>query len=336
MEQISKASQYRSYYEVARKITDDKARLAFYDAVDAYRFDGIEPEGLPLLADIAFTAIRSFLDADVGRKCGGAPSGNRNAAKPAPKASRPRPQPEPKAQTLEEPEEERFEFVEDAGEEQAENETDVRSENNPQNNPQKQPKTNDVDVDVDVDEDVDVAPPPAPPVPTPPGQPVTVTAIGNFLWDHGLALDNDGMKRMAASLVMRGLGMEFLDYAYDYLAKRPFGAVSGGKTRRFEGMSEAERNNLFFKAVTTWTDMEQGFGDSLKKKPDCGASASDPPPSGVPTCHFCGGKLQVGGGLLACRNCGGYVIHDARGWRLDPFPDVSLSQGFRDNMRKGA
>lgn len=336
MEQISKASQYRSYYEVARKITDDKARLAFYDTVDAYRFDGIEPEGLPLLADIAFTAIRSFLDADVGRKCGGAPSGNRNAAKPAPKASRPRPQPEPKAQALEEPEEERFEFVEDDGEEQTENKANVRSENNPQNNPQKQPKTNNVDVDEDGEEDVDVAPPPAPSVPTPPGQPVTVTAIGSWLWDHGLALDNDGMKRMTASLVTRGLGMEFLDYAYDYLAKKPFGAEAGGKTRRFEGMGEAERNNLFFKAVTTWTDMEQGYSDSLKKKQDCGASASDPPPSGAPTCHFCGGKLQVGGGLSACRNCGGYVIHDARGWKLDPFPDVSLSQGFRGNMRKGA
>ena len=87
MEQISKASQYRSFYEVARKITDAEARLAFYDAVDAYRFDGIEPENLPFIADIAFTAIRSFLDADVGRKCGGAPSGNRNASKTAPKAS---------------------------------------------------------------------------------------------------------------------------------------------------------------------------------------------------------------------------------------------------------
>ena len=332
MEQISKASQYRSFYEVARKITDAEARLAFYDAVDAYRFDGIEPENLPYIADIAFTAIRNFLDADVGRKCGGAPSGNRNAARPAPKASRTGSRPEPKAQA----QEERFEFAEDEGVEQAENKTNVRSENNPENNPQKQPKTNNVDVDEDGEEDVDVAPPPAPSVLTPPGQPVTVAAVGSWLWDHGLALDNDGMKRMAASLITRGLGMEFLDHAYDYLAKKPFGAVPGGKTRRFEGMGEAERNNLFFKAVTTWTDMEQGYSDSLKKKQDCGASAADPPASGPPVCHFCGGKLQVGGGLSACRNCGGYVIHDARGWKLDPFPDVSLSKGFRDNLRKGA
>lgn len=78
---ISKAAQYRSYYEVARKIKNPEARLAFYDALDAYRFDGIEPEGLPLEADIAFTAIKANIDADLGRKHAGAPAGNQNARK---------------------------------------------------------------------------------------------------------------------------------------------------------------------------------------------------------------------------------------------------------------
>ena len=81
MSQISKAAQYRSFYEVAQKITNPQARLAFYDALDAYRFDGIEPENLPIEADIAFTAIRANIDADLGRKHGGAPEGNQNAKK---------------------------------------------------------------------------------------------------------------------------------------------------------------------------------------------------------------------------------------------------------------
>lgn len=81
MSQISKAAQYRSYYEVAQKITNPEARLAFYDALDAYRFDGIEPEGLPIEADIAFTAIRANIDADLSRKHAGAPEGNQNAKK---------------------------------------------------------------------------------------------------------------------------------------------------------------------------------------------------------------------------------------------------------------
>lgn len=81
MSQISKAAQYRSYYDVARKITNPEARLAFYEALDAYRFDGIEPESLPLEADIAFTAIRANIDADLSRKHAGAPEGNQNAKK---------------------------------------------------------------------------------------------------------------------------------------------------------------------------------------------------------------------------------------------------------------
>lgn len=78
---ISKAAQYRSYYEVAKKIKNPEARLAFYDALDAYRFDGEEPGELPLEADIAFTAIKANIDADLDRKHAGAPAGNQNARK---------------------------------------------------------------------------------------------------------------------------------------------------------------------------------------------------------------------------------------------------------------
>lgn len=78
---ISKAAQYRSYYEVAKKIKNPEARLAFYDALDAYRFDGEEPENLPIEADIAFTAIKANIDADLDRKHAGAPAGNQNARK---------------------------------------------------------------------------------------------------------------------------------------------------------------------------------------------------------------------------------------------------------------
>ena len=68
MEQIQKAGHYRSFFDVAKKIKNPEARLAFYDALDAYRFEGIEPENLPLEADIAFTAIKPIIDADLKRK----------------------------------------------------------------------------------------------------------------------------------------------------------------------------------------------------------------------------------------------------------------------------
>lgn len=85
MEEIAKANHYRSYYEVAKKITNPEARLAFYDAIDAYRFEGELPENLPFEADLAFTAIKANIDADVNRKQGGAPKNNKNAQKKQPK-----------------------------------------------------------------------------------------------------------------------------------------------------------------------------------------------------------------------------------------------------------
>ena len=81
MNEISKANRYRSYFEVAQKITSPEARLAFYEAVDFYTFKGIEPENLPIEADIAFTAIKPNIDADLNRKHAGAPAGNQNAKK---------------------------------------------------------------------------------------------------------------------------------------------------------------------------------------------------------------------------------------------------------------
>ena len=123
--EIQKAAQYRSFYETAKKIKDAESRLAFYDALDAYRFEGIEPENLPFAADLAFTAIKPFIDADVNRKNGGAPKGNTNAKK------------------------QHIETVEN------------NSENKPENNletTQKQrvvfKKTNNEDVEEDVEEDV--------------------------------------------------------------------------------------------------------------------------------------------------------------------------------------
>ena len=77
---ISKAVHYRSFYEVT-KMMNDSAKLEFYVALDKYRFDGVEPVFTHNEAQIAFTVIRSFVDADIKRKSGGAPMGNSNARK---------------------------------------------------------------------------------------------------------------------------------------------------------------------------------------------------------------------------------------------------------------
>ena len=78
---VSKINHYRSYYEVAKKLTNPEERLAFYDAIEAYAFDGVEPENLPFVVDLVFTQIRTNIDADLGRRRGGSPAGNQNAKK---------------------------------------------------------------------------------------------------------------------------------------------------------------------------------------------------------------------------------------------------------------
>lgn len=147
MESISKAAQYRSYYEVAKKIKNPEARLAYYDALDAYRFDGIEPESLPLEADIAFTAIKANIDADLGRKHAGAPSGNQNATKQATDLTKDKSENNPK--TIQNQSEKQLKTIENNPqtiENQSEKSIDLKKTNNVDVNE---------DVNVDVNEDVD-------------------------------------------------------------------------------------------------------------------------------------------------------------------------------------
>lgn len=76
---------YKSFYEAAKQLPTDIERLAFYVGIDEYRFEGKPPESDNPALKIAFTLAKSRIDADAraswnGSK-GGAPRGNRNAAK---------------------------------------------------------------------------------------------------------------------------------------------------------------------------------------------------------------------------------------------------------------
>lgn len=97
--EISKGNNYRSYWETA-KLMDKESRAAFLEAIDSYMFDGIVPEDMPLLALVAFTAVKSFIDADVGRKAGGAPAGNQNARKQPQKQPQKQPEKQPKTNNV--------------------------------------------------------------------------------------------------------------------------------------------------------------------------------------------------------------------------------------------
>lgn len=55
---------FRSFYEVAKKIKARQDRVAFYDAILDYAFEGIEPSGLKGYAEIGFISAKPVLDAD--------------------------------------------------------------------------------------------------------------------------------------------------------------------------------------------------------------------------------------------------------------------------------
>ena len=128
---ISKAVHYRSFYEVT-KMMNDSAKLEFYVALDKYRFDGVEPVFTHNEAQIAFTVIRSFVDADIKRKSGGAPMGNSNARK------------QPKNN------------VENNPKNNIRNNLKTMYENNPKNNIENNIKTNNVNVNDNVNVNVNV------------------------------------------------------------------------------------------------------------------------------------------------------------------------------------
>ena len=328
MASISKLAYYRSYLGNA-DILEPAQFGRLMKAIGEYGFKGIEPDfSDDKMLMLAWVNIRPSLEVDMANKDSGARGGRSRKPEQAPSVPVLAREAAEESAEIPSPEQEyNFDTIENNRTLVVE--TGVSETQKGGFKLTKSDVDDDVDVDEDEEEDVDV-----PPAGT--STPVTVAAVGNFLWDHALALDNDGMKKLTTSLASRLLGMEYLDYAFDYLSKKPYGAPGGGK-RSWQSMSEAERNNLFFKAVTTWSDMEQGYGDSLKKKQGAfGASSSDPPPSGYPACPICGERLQVAGDTSACRKCGGYIIRDAHGWRVEPFPDVSLVQGLRSSLAKGA
>ncbi len=324
---ISKLAYYRSYLDNA-DILEPAQFGRLMKAIGDYGFKGIEPDfSDDKMLMLAWINIRPSLEVDIANKDSGARGGRGKKTEQQP------PAPVLAHEALEETTgnpscDQEYDFNSIGNKRPLVSETGVSENQKGGFKLTKSDVDDDVDVDEDVEEDVDVAPEDSPPV--------TVAAVGNFLWDHGLALDNGGMKRLTASLAARLLGMDYLDYAYEYLSKKPY---SGN--RSWELMSEAEKNNLFFKAVTSWTDMEQGYSDALKlkkKREGCGASPpGDYGGAADYVCPVCGGPLQVSGDTKACRNCGGYVVRGpGGGWKIDPFPAFSLSEGFRSQIAKGA
>lgn len=81
MRDISKASFYKSWYECANNLQNED-RLKFYDIIFKYYFEGTEPEeNTSFMLKNLFLVVKANIDADIKRRAGGAPKGNKNAIK---------------------------------------------------------------------------------------------------------------------------------------------------------------------------------------------------------------------------------------------------------------
>ena len=317
-EQIQKAAHYRSWYEVAKKISDPEDRLMFYEAIDAYRFDGVEPEGLSPLVDILWTAIKPSIDADIDRRCegaqGGRPKKPRSADSETVVSEIQKPCAKGYAENgktevtgLSEPS-----FSENAGKEENH---PLKTQKPPfsdlKNPPFFKTETNDKENENDkenVDVDVKGVVSDSEPVENTPscGNPVEksesgeeggIEKISSWLRDKGLFMDAQSVSQVAGiSFAMDPSGTAFLDYM---LSQMETTTVKGQPYRSLDANG---KRKVFRSAVLKWEELRDGF-PAWRKEQDRREIASRSPPA---SCPICKGRLAVSqlhpGGY--CAECG--------------------------------
>jgi len=325
---ISKAGHYRSWYEAARKLRDPEERLAFYDALDAYRFDGVEPEGLPPLADLLWTAIRPNVDADLESRLAGSSGGrgNKKGACGADEITLP----DEKKPPLNNPEKEGL--INSKG---GFSDSERGVLNPPKGGFSDSEKgafgksESDVDDDVDVDEDVegddddDARADCFPDASSADAATASVDEVASWLDSHGLGMGKKETSLITATLAGKLRGLDYLDYSLDFLAKKSFRARDGtGGNVSFESIPEGNRRGLFLSAVTQWNDLDSGFEAWTMRRKRSASGRRRVPPS---CCPKCGGPVREEGGEALCESCKAFLNWNGKAWELEPFTDIDLS-----------
>lgn len=310
---ISKAGHYRSWYDAAKKLADPKERLAFYDALDAYRFDGVEPEGLPPLADLLWTAIKPNVDADLESRLAGASGGRGNRKDPC---GAPFKESETVLMEKEKQPLEKSESMEKETEKGALNPPKGGFLDSEKGAFEKSESDVDDDVDVDVDEDVEED------ADDDARATADVDSVSSWLDSHGLGMGKKESSLITASLAIRKLDTEYLDYVLEYVSAKSYRPRDGTESASFMSMPEGNRKGLFLSAVTQWKDIEQGF---FRKS----ARASTSSPSPPERCPVCGEKVFLKGGVALCVKCNAYLDHADGKWVLSPCPDSDELLTFR-------
>lgn len=309
---------YRSFYNIARKLKDPESRLIFYEALDAYRFDGIEPKDLPYEVDLVWEGIRANIDADLRNRRQGAKGGTQKGVSAKAKKGALHSENTPLEEETEPPYTENEKGANCGG-----TDTGVKNENTSLSEKKYPPILNsdskeEEEIEEEIEEEDDDS------------ARVTVHAVEDWLESHGLTLSDKDAKKICVSLVTRRLDIDYLDYALKYVSGKSYKSRDGTGNIRFDEIPEGNRKGLYINAVTEWQDMMQGYEswhkDKMQKEKLC------PPVQKTPkrpvTCPSCGAQLYESAGESMCIKCNGYLEWGGVAWRIRPFANKTLAEGI--------
>ena len=303
---------YESFQKTLDELPDDKA-LTFYRAICLYGLYGTVPD---------FTGLEKAVWVQIQYSLDVAKTRYNNCVENGKKGGRPKSKNQPaEADNIEENQEKTNEKPR-----QNQEETKTKPKENqeitkekPRGNQDKtkeetkekpEPNLNDNDndnVNVNVNEDADAND----------NVSVSVQEVERWCSERNLLAASKDLRNITAALAIKGLPIDYLDYAFNYVTKKSYKARDGTLTT-FRELPEANQRGMFFTAVTTWQDMEQGYNAWYEEQEEKKASK---PPSRCPVCH--NPVEQISYGAL-CRHCNGYVVRQDGKWILEPWTNEKL------------
>ena len=279
---------YESFQKTLDELPDDKA-LTFYRAICLYGLYGTVPD---------FTGLEKAVWVQIQYSLDVAKTRYNNCVENGKKGGRPKSKNQPaEAENIEENQEE-------TKEKPKENQEITKEET------KEKPKPNlndNVNVNDNVNEDADAND----------NVSVRVQEVERWCSERNLLAASKDLRNITAALAIKGLPIEYLDYALDYVNKKSFKARDGTLCS-FKDLPEANQRGMFITAVTTWQDMEQGYNAWHEEQE---AKKAAKPPSRCPVCHKPVEQISYG---ALCRYCNGYVIRQDGKWILEPWTNEKL------------
>lgn len=290
---------YESFQKTLDELPDDKA-LTFYRAICLYGLYGTVPD---------FTGLEKAVWVQIQYSLDVAKTRYNNCVENGKKGGRPKSKNQPaEAENIEENQEKTNEKPRENQEETKRKPRENQEKTKEETKKKPEPNLNDnVNDNVNDNEDADAND----------NVSVSVQEVERWCSERNLLAASKDLRNITAALAIKGLPIDYLDYALNYVNKKSFKARDGTLCS-FKDLPEANQRGMFITAVTTWQDMEQGYNAWHEEQEEKKASK---PPSRCPVCHNPVERISFG---ALCRHCNGYVVRQDGRWILEPWTTEKL------------